>query len=75
MAKKLKNRYCVVNVDGSSRQRKFTLHKDLESAQGQARQLAEEFKNQRFMIMQTVGGIACEKDGFIEIEVSAGAEE
>lgn len=62
-------RFIVCNIDGSTKQKQFRIHKKLEGAVEQARKLAFENPAAQFMIMEPIGGYINTAAGLVELRV------
>ena len=69
---KAKKQWVVCNVDGSTHQKRFKVYRDLAKATVEAQRLASLHKENKFLLMEAIGGFitpkGAEKSVPVEIE-------
>lgn len=64
-------RYIVCNVDGSTHQRRFRIHKNILHAVEQAQLLSKRNPGKKFMVMESIGGYVFRDEELHELQVTA----
>lgn len=68
---RMPHRYIVCNVDGSTHQQRFRIHRDILQAVGQAQFLSKRCPGKKFVVMEAVGGYLFQDDELHELQVMA----
>lgn len=68
---KVGERYIVCNVDSSTHQRRFRIHRKFSQAVEQAQTLARKNPGEKFMVMEPIGGYVSRDGEIYELQVSA----